>query len=200
MHRNCHSALVSWAGLICLTPVVAQAQNTPSAPDAAVQLMLIRNTLTLVNHGNLTGNYTVLRDLASEQFRARNTAGDLATTFNHLRQQKLDLSPILVIEPQLAEPPREIAPGRMQLIGQFATRPQAVQFALVFQHVAAGWMIDEISLRVAPAESRPPPGPGSRPAGPPTAVYPQTGPYSGTAIEYRTAERDRPSPQPVKAR
>jgi hypothetical protein len=136
----------------------ARGQQQQQPPwDNAAQLMLIRNTLTLVNHGNLTGNYTVLRDLASENFRRRNTAADLAATFANLRQQKLDLSPILVIDPLLAQPPAELAPGRWQLVGSFPTRPQAVQFALVFVRVEAGWMIDEVSLRVAPAETRPPP-------------------------------------------
>jgi hypothetical protein len=126
-----------------------------SSLDPPAQLMLIRNTLALVNHGNLTGNYTVLRDLASARFRQRNTAADLAATFANLRQQKLDLSPILVIQPQLTQPP-EIVGDRLQLTGLFATRPQAVQFALMFQRVEAGWMIDEVSLRVAPAEPAPP--------------------------------------------
>jgi hypothetical protein len=139
--------------------------------------MLIRNTLTLVNHGNLTGNYTVLRDLASDQFRRRNTASDLATTFGHLRQQKIDLSPILVTEPELFEAPRELAPGRVQFIGQFATRPQAVQFALVFQHVTSGWMIDEISIRIAAADNRATPAAVARPPGQSAAVYPQVGRY-----------------------
>src|SRR5262245_3811536 len=113
----------------------------PPPLDAPTQLMLIRNTLALVNHGTLTGHYTVLRDLASENFRHRNTASDLAATFANLRQQKTDLSPILVIEPQFLEPPRAIGPGRLQLIGQFPTHPQAVQFALVFQHIPTGWTI-----------------------------------------------------------
>jgi len=135
--------------------------------------MLIRNTIALVNHGNLTGNYTVLRDLASDNFRQRNTAAELAATFSNLRQQKFDLSPVLVIEPQLAEPPREIAPGRLQMIGQFPTRPQAVQFSLVFQHVGAGWMIDEISLRVAPNETWPAAaGPARSAAAPPAGYLP----------------------------
>ena len=150
------------AGAVRLAECDAQAQPADRIAaqqppwDQAAQLMLIRNTLTLVNHGNLTGNYTVLRDLASENFRRRYTAADLAATFANLRQQKLDLSPILVIDPQLPQPPAEVAPGRWQLVGSFPTRPQSVQFALVFVRVEAGWMIDEVSLRVAPAESRPP--------------------------------------------
>src|SRR5262245_41295194 len=147
----------------------ARAQQQQQPPwDNAAQLMLIRNALTLVNHANLTGNYTVLRDLAGEDFRRRQTAADLAATFANLRKQKLDLSPILVIDPQLTRPPSEIAPGRLQLVGQFPTRPQAVQFALGFVRVDGGWMIDDISLRVAPAQPPPPRrAAGPAPASPP---------------------------------
>src|SRR5438067_13742876 len=119
MRRIFHRALFLFAATVSVAPVVSRGQGPPPVLDSAAQLRLIRNTITLVNHVNLTGNYTVLRDLASENFRQRNTAGDLAATFANLRQQKLDLSPILVIDPQLAEPPREIAPGRLQLAGQF---------------------------------------------------------------------------------
>jgi hypothetical protein len=90
----------------------------------------------------------VLRDLASDRLRRCSTASDLATTVANLRQQNLDLSPVLVIEPQFTEPPREIAGGRLLLVGQFPTHPRAARFALVFQQVDAGWMIDEISLEV----------------------------------------------------
>ena len=115
--------------------------------------MLIRNTLTAVNHGNITGNYTVLRDLGSERFRRRNTAGDLATTFASLRKQTRDLSPILVTEPQLTQRPVQDQYGRMPLVGFFPTRPRAVRFGLVFQKIAGAWVIDEITVVVVPIES-----------------------------------------------
>src|SRR5436190_23746072 len=107
--------LLALATLACMAFEVS-GQNQPQVLDPAAQLMLIRNTITLVNHGNLTGNYTVVRDLASDDFRKRSSAAELAATFANLRQQKLDLSPILVIDPQLVEPPREIAPGRLQIV------------------------------------------------------------------------------------
>jgi len=170
MRNTLRTMLVTVLVVVGLAPLPARGQpadfrEESSLPDASAQLMLIRNTLTLVNHGNLTGNYTVLRDLASESFRRRQSAADLAATFANLRQQKLDLSPILVIEPQLTSPPSEIAPGRLQLVGQFPTRPQAVQFALVFMRVDGGWMIDDISLRVAPVQSAqiPPPRQAAQP-------------------------------------
>jgi hypothetical protein len=137
-------------GCLCAGAV---AQQPASLPDYPAQVMLIKNTVTAVNHGNITGNYTVLRDLASERFRQRNTAGDLANTFAVLRQQKLDLSPILVTEPQIIQRPGTDQHGRFHLVGFFPTRPQAVQFALVFQPVSGGWMIDEVTMGVKPIES-----------------------------------------------
>ena len=40
----------------------ASAQAPSVASDRSLQVMLIRNALAAVNHGNITGNYTVLRD------------------------------------------------------------------------------------------------------------------------------------------
>jgi hypothetical protein len=199
MFWNLRIGLLMLAVLVVGGPSLARGQTPVSGQPAAqldgsAQLMLIRNTLTLVNHGNLTGNYTVLRDLASAQFRQRNTAADLAATFAGLRQQKLDLSPVLVIQPQLTQPP-EIVDGRMQLAGVFPTRPQAVQFALTFQQVEAGWMIDEVSLRVAPAETRA--QPAAAPKQSPTSEYRSGAPTGAKPAEVRAAERPRSSAPPA---
>ena len=174
----------------CLSLDDAAAQAPFALPDYPGQVMLIKNTLTAVNHGNLTGNYTVLRDLASEQFRRRNTAGDLAATFASLRQQKLDLSPILVTEPRLTERPATDPQRRLQLVGYVPTRPQAVRFALIFQQINGSWAIDEISVAVAPIESvagpqRTPQLPQYAPPAqqPRTAQEPNT--YARQGVSYR---------------
>src|SRR5262245_48795825 len=112
MRRTLLSLIITLSACALVLP--ARAQMQPPPLDLAAQIMLIRNTITLINHGNLSGNYTVVRDLASDGFRKRNSAAELAIKFANLRDQKLDLSPILVIDPQLAEPPREIGPGRLQ--------------------------------------------------------------------------------------
>jgi len=144
--------------------------SAQALPDAAGQVMLIKNTIVAVNHGNLTGNYTVLRDLASERFRQQNTASDLAGTFANLREKKMDLSPILVTEAKLTQAPAEDKfRGRFQLVGYFPTRPQAVQFNLIFQHVQGGWMIDEISVAIAPPKQAAP-----KQAARPAAYVPQS--------------------------
>ncbi len=120
------------------------------APADRMQTMLIRNTLTAVNHGVLTGNYTVLRDLATESFRQVNQAGDLAARFAPLRKQKLDLSPTLITEPQLVRA-AETTTDHLKLVGLFPTRPRRIEFTLLFQRANGGWMIHEIAINVAPA-------------------------------------------------
>ena len=85
--------------------------------------MLVKNALTAVNHGNLTGNYTVLRDLGAPAFRERNSAAQLAAIFQSLRDNKIDMSPILLMNPQFTEQPALNQAGQLQLVGFFPTAP-----------------------------------------------------------------------------
>ena len=121
----------------------------------AFAVMLVRNTLTAVNHANLSGNYTVLRDLGSPAFRERNSAAQLAAIFQRLRDQKSDLSPILVHDPVFTEPPAVNQAGELQIVGFFPTQPLHVQFRLGFQRVPAGWVIDTVSVGTAAPQAWP---------------------------------------------
>jgi hypothetical protein len=142
-------ALTVVAVLGCLSLQV-HAQSPNIASNYQVLGMFVKNALTALNHGNLTGNYTVLRDLGSPAFREKNTPADLALIFAEHRKQKYDLSPILVSEPQFTEQPIETKPGRLKLVGFFPTQPQAVRFAIVYQRTEKGWGIDEVSVAMMP--------------------------------------------------
>lgn len=133
-------------------PVTSPAGSTALNPnDRAAACILIKNTLVAVNQGNLTGNFTVLRDLSSPGFRARNSAGDLATIFQTIRQKKVDLSPVVTLEPVIA-PPRVTKEGLLMLEGYFASQPLRINFQLAYLKDAnGGWMIDAVSVGVAPA-------------------------------------------------
>ncbi len=116
--------------------------------------MLVRNALTAVNHGNLTGNYTVLRDLGAPSFRERNSAAQLAAIYQRLREQKVDLSPTLIHDPVFTEPPAINQAGQLQLTGFFPTQPLQIKFRLAFQRVQGGWMIDAVGIGAAPPPAR----------------------------------------------
>lgn len=139
-------AVAAWAAVCCFAPCLGHAQSPPRDPQLDIQEMLIKNAITAVNHGNLTGNYTVLRDLGGPAFREKNSDARLATIFQKLRDQKSDLSPILVLQPVYSERPMIDQAGELNLVGFFPTQPLQIQFRLAFQRVGNGWMIDSVSI------------------------------------------------------
>ena len=121
--------------------------------------LLIKNALISVNQGNLTGNYTVLRDLASPGFRQLNTASDLGVIFGNLRQQKIDLSPIVLLEPVITAAKFSKEQQQLRFKGYFPSEPVQIQFELIFQAAnPGGWMIHGVSIGTATVEAQ------SRPA------------------------------------
>jgi hypothetical protein len=111
------------------------AVQTPM-PDNARLAVMIHNTLLALNHANLTGNYSVLRDLATPSFQAANSPAQLAESFADLRKRKIDLSPIVLFQPKLVRQPAIDEKGLLRLVGFFDTRPEQVQFELLYAEVA----------------------------------------------------------------
>ncbi len=149
-------ALTGWLMLESASPVFAQ---TPSArlstESRNLANLLIKNALISVNQGNLTGNYTVLRDLASPGFRQLNTASDLGVIFSNLRKQKIDLSPIVLLEPVITEAKFAKEQQQLRFKGYFPSEPVQVQFELIFQMAnPGGWMIHGISIGTATVEAK----------------------------------------------
>ena len=117
--------------------------------------LLIKNALISVNQGNLTGNYTVLRDLASPGFRERNSAADLAKIFAGLREQKIDLSPIVLLDPVITQSKFNKEQQQLRMAGFFPSAPEQVKFDLTFQMInPGGWMIHTVSVGTAPVETQ----------------------------------------------
>lgn len=116
-------------------------------------VILVKNALIAVNQANLTGNYTVLRDLASPGFRERNSAADLAKIFQNLREQKIDLSPIVLLDPILNRP-KQTDEGLLLLKGYFPSEPVRVNFEMLFVKAGSGgWMIQGVSIGTAKVET-----------------------------------------------
>jgi hypothetical protein len=120
----------------------AQAK-TISAEQA---LYLIRSTLLTLNDANRSGNYTVLRDLASPGFQAKNSASDLAQSFSDLRRRNFDLFAVAIMAPQLTVPPAVNQNGLLVLAGYFPTQPKQIRFELLYQVVNKRWRLEAISV------------------------------------------------------
>jgi hypothetical protein len=152
----------------------------PANIDRNGVLMLIRSTLLALDHGNKTGNYTVLRDLASPAFQAGNNAARLAEIFAKLRNDRLDLSGVAVIDPQLSLLPQIEANGFMRMAGFFPSVPSQVNFELAYAPVEGQWRLFGISVSVgqaSPVAPEPPPPPAKPPPKqPPAEAKPRQAP------------------------
>jgi hypothetical protein len=135
-------------------PVAAgpEAAHVPSTPPQHPQsisteqaVYLVRSALLTLNDANRSGNYTVLRDLSSPDFQAKNTAADLTQSFADLRRRNFDLFAVAILIPQFTAPPTR-AEGGLRLAGVFPTRPLQISFDLAFQEVGGQWRLFAISV------------------------------------------------------
>lgn len=139
------------AALISAGPLGRAAAQGPGVPHPAQihrngVLILVRSTLIALQHANETGNYTVLRDLGAPTFQVTNTDARLAEIFTSLRAQKLDLSGIVVLDPQLTLLPQIEANGAMHMAGFFPSVPTQINFELAYAPVAGRWRLSGISV------------------------------------------------------
>jgi hypothetical protein len=146
----------------------AAPQQQQQAVSLEQALYLIRSTLLTLNDANRTGNYTVLRDLASPDFQNKNTAADLSDSFADLRRRHFDLFSVALAAPQLAAAPTLDGNGMLRLTGFFPTRPQQINFDLLFQNVAGQWRLFGISVATPQVSAQPAPAPAPSPPPAPT--------------------------------
>lgn len=185
------------AVVIAVNVVVVQAQ-TPTAPKPAQidrngVLMMVRSTLLALDHGNKTGNYTVLRDLGAPGFQ-NNTAARLAEIFASQRRDNVDLSGVAVIDPQLNVLPQIEANGMMRMAGFFPSVPTQVNFDLIYAPVNGQWRLFGISVNLGSAAPVPPAPPSQ-----PTRNEAKNDTKNGTRPGPAPAQKGAPPPPPPPA-
>lgn len=174
------SALMLAMGLVFSTPLAVRAQQTAASPQVqlspvpvpgALELnKLVWSTMAAIDHANLAGNYSVLRDLSAPNFQILNDSAKLASIFASLRSSGIDLSNALLLTPTFTAPPRLPQRDVLELHGFFGLRPTAIKFDLYYQWVVGRWRLVGVSIApsnlaaVEPAAvSRPPVQPQSPP-------------------------------------
>jgi hypothetical protein len=144
-------------------PVEAAPPPGIPGPDVDMLVILIRSTVLALNQANLTGDYSVLRELAAPRFQAANTADALAKAFTDLRERGLDLSTVAVVNPVLdGEPVLGDVDGRrmMRLTGAFPGASEAIVFDMIFEQVDGRWLLFGLGVNPTGRPSAlPPPGP-----------------------------------------
>ena len=132
----------------------APARAEAILPDQSTMTKLVWTTMAAVDHANVTGNYSVLRELGSPSFQAKNTPASLAGTFESLRAQRLDLGNTLLVVPEYDIPPTLVEGGLLRVRGIFPLRPLSVAFDLLYQPAGGRWALFGIAVGAVAA---PPP-------------------------------------------
>jgi hypothetical protein len=135
------------------TPAQTKSAAAPEyvVPSAEAIVVLIRSALMSLNDALHTGNYTVLRDVASPSFREANSAGRLNQIFSGLAAQGIDLGAVAILSPKLPQTPSIDQNRRLHIAGFFPGEPVQLNFELVFEVVGNQWRLYAIS--VVPAKS-----------------------------------------------
>lgn len=163
----------------------AEAAPAVPIPPPEVLLMLVRTTLVALNQANFTGNYTVLHALGTPALQQRNSPADLGQAFAGLRQQNIDLSPTLVLTPQLTEGPVIASDSSLRFKGYFPSQPLQINFAMAFQPVAGRWRVEGLSVAAVPTA-----GAAAQPA--PAAATGESPDAAATkAGDGKSAEKDK---------
>jgi hypothetical protein len=166
-------AVVGVAGIAALIAYVMlpeerappQPQRSVTLPDSDLVTILVRTTMVAVHQANITGNYTVLRDLAAPALQEKTSTADLALNFTQLRQRKLDLTPVMLLEPNFTQKPVIDGQNMLRLVGTLQSKPVPVAYELAFQTVSGSWRWSAIAIGSVPQAAAPPP-----PAPPSAAV------------------------------
>jgi len=130
--------IVMSVGVITFYSLPTYAQDKPelpSLPNEVTMDILIRTTILTLNNANLSGNYSVLKDLGAPGFQLTNSSAKLAMSFTELRGRKVDLSPIIAFRPNLVKKPEILDNGLLRLTGYIPTKPEQVNFDLAYQLV-----------------------------------------------------------------
>jgi len=139
--------------------VFPQVQPPPSLRPTPSQLELskmIWSTIAAVDHGNRSGNYSVLRDISAQGFQITNNAARLAEIFAGLRNSNIDLSDAFLVPPTYYEAPRMIQENVFQVKGIFQLRPTAIGFDMYFMWEQGRWKLFGIDIQPAQMIERAP--------------------------------------------
>jgi hypothetical protein len=161
--RSAAFALVALVFCFALAPSELSAQEAtgagqdakPAQIDKNGLLILIRSTLFALDLSNKSGNYTILREISAPGFAAVNDAARLSALFRSQRERNLDLSGVLVYEPQLTLMPEITKDGMLRFAGVFPSPTSQIRFEMIFAPVNGQWKLFGLAADVAP------PGPGA---------------------------------------
>ena len=114
--------------------------------SAVAATLMIKGAILALHQANMTGNYSVLRDLGTPVFREAFDQTALAAHFQNLRTRKIALDVALLLSPNLTKKPEFTQNHELIFVGEFPTSPQRIQFNLAFMQIDGNWRLAGIGV------------------------------------------------------
>lgn len=146
------------------SPKAASQPAIRTKADARRIVLLIRSTFATVHQANISGNYSVFRDLAAPSLRASMSLVRLGDFFKPLREVNADLSRALLSMPKFRKPPVILKGKFLVLQGHFPGGKDRIDFNLTYQRVKGHWRFVNVAIRPARLAAAKPEKPGAAPA------------------------------------
>lgn len=122
------------------------AEVSQPVPDRPTLSRLVWTTMLTLDNANRTGNYGVFYALCAPEFQALTSVNELASQFESLRNQRVDVGKTVLLAPTFILEPHYTDTGLLRLRGGFEFRPDAIRFDLLFSRDREGWRIMAISV------------------------------------------------------
>lgn len=130
------------AVLLAFSPVPANAEM----PSEEERDILIVSTLLRFNDANLSGNYSVFREMASLDFQSRNSEQDIARAFATFRSEGVNIEEVVVREILPDESGETLHDGILRLAGIIELSRFQMSYELRFQDERGVWRLQSINL------------------------------------------------------
>lgn len=126
-------------------PCAAGADDCAGAIDVAaanshLALTLVRLFFVSVGQAIETGNYSVLRDLATPAFRRQYSNAGLESALAPIRDGGYALQDAVLLVPEINAFQKEPT-DRLRVVGSLPTTPASLRFDLLFQDLAGSWQL-----------------------------------------------------------
>lgn len=122
-----------------------RAQTQADLPGEGVRDMLIVGTLLRFSDANQSGNYAVLRDLASRQFKSEYSAQSLSDAFKSFQNRDLKLDEVAIRDIDVADGGELIHDGVLRLEGHINLARFRLNYLLRFIYEDGAWKLYGLS-------------------------------------------------------
>jgi hypothetical protein len=134
------------AGAVLAVMLAVSPSRAAEMPSEEERDILIISTLLRLNDANISGNYSVLRDLATREFREKNSTDAIAQAFKEFRSRAIRMEELAVREIHPDEEGEMTHDGIVRLSGYIDLSRFRMKYVLRFVMESGIWRMQSIQV------------------------------------------------------